>query len=65
MEAQTEYRSGLAPDGHGVWPAGSVQPGSSNVMKSAALFVLNSVLPRICGMVCFSQAFPAETSSQL
>jgi hypothetical protein len=61
LDAQTEYNSGIEEGQAGV---GFVQPGSSKVMKSAALLVVNTAVPKICGMTLFSHAFPTETSLQ-
>jgi hypothetical protein len=63
FDAQTEYNSFLE-GGQLVGVFEFVQPGSSNVMKSAALLVLNKALPRICGTISFSHALPTETSLQ-
>jgi hypothetical protein len=59
LDAQTEYSSGIE-EGQPL----NVQPGSSNVMKSAALLVVNTALPNICGTTLFSHALPTETSLQ-
>jgi hypothetical protein len=60
FDAQTEYNSGAT----GVGQVPDVQPCSSNVMKSAALLVVNTTLLKILGITRFSHALPTDTSSQ-
>ena len=59
FDAQTVYSCGPVEG-----QPENVQESSSNVMKSAALLVLNTALLKICGTILFSHALPTEISLQ-